>query len=134
MKINLSKYALQESFGPINIKVNSRLPFFVSSPCELTYNYTIKPHQDFYILDLALEGTILITCQRCLSEFDYFFKHQSEIAVCRKDEMAEKLMATYECIVSNSYEIDLDEVITDELHLFCPEKHAEFSDCDVSAE
>ena len=68
-------------------------------------------------------------CQRCLQEFPHAYSHQTKLAVCKTDELAEKLMETFECTVNYKGEIDLIEVLTDDLHLFSPEKHQNVLEC-----
>ncbi|MDF1757875.1 MAG: YceD family protein [Legionellaceae bacterium] len=133
MKICLSKQPEDEIIGPLVTNISSRLPDFVKTPCDLTYNFKIKKHSGYYVLDLTIEGSILITCQRCLADLEHNYHNQTNIAVCRTDEEAERLMATYECIVSSNNEVDLDEIITDDLHLFCPMKHADINQCEEGA-
>lgn len=130
MKILLDKQLSEGSLGPFFTEITDRLPNFISSPCNLQYSFQISRHSDYYVIELIVDGDIVIICQRCLADFKYTYHNESKIAVCLKDEVAERLMTKYECIVVRNYEVDLDEIITDELHLFCPDKHSDFLDCD----
>ena len=46
-----------------------------------------------------------------------------------KEELAETLMEEYECVVANHFNVNLEELIIDELHLYGPEKHMEGEPC-----
>lgn len=131
MKICLRTHAKQDRRAPVRVSIHDRLPVFVKSPCELACDFQVEAHRDYYLLTLDVQGMLELTCQRCLGDFQYDYHNQSKLAVCRSEEVAEKLMASYECIVSEEGEVDLVEIITDELHLYCPEKHSELMACDV---
>ena len=131
MKICLKTYAKRERPEHVVVRIHDRLPGFVHSPCELTCDFHVEGHRDYYRMLLEVQGTLKLACQRCLDDFQCHYHHHSELAVCRSDDMAEKIMASYECIVSETDEVDLIEIITDELHLYCPEKHSDPQACDI---
>lgn len=72
---------------------------------------------------------LILTCQRCLGEFSYHYSNLTEVAVCDSDETAEKMMNQYDCLVSTN-QVDLQEIVTDELHLYAPEFHFDLNECD----
>lgn len=129
MKICLKKYAKQERNGKVTLNLSDRLPMFISPPCELTCEFQVESQRSYYIIKLNVHGVLSLICQRCLNDFKYEYHNQSNMAVCQTEEDAERLMNSYECIVSLSSEVDLVDIITDELHLFCPEKHEDIVDC-----
>src|SRR3990167_3467885 len=133
MKIILSKAVFDTLQGPFQIQIDERLPSFILSPCTIGYHYKFSKHADYYLLELTLQGEIHISCQRCLGDFKYPYKNKSIVAVCRSEDVAERLMASYDCIVSDTNEVDLSQIITDDIHLYCPEKHAEIYECDATA-
>lgn len=130
MKICLKTQAKQEQVVCETFTLTERLPARVQGPCELTCELQVEARSDYYLCTLNVNGIITVICQRCLGTFTYSYNNQSKLAVCHNDEIAETLMADYECIVVKHNEIDLIDIVTDELHLFLPEKHENLSDCD----
>lgn len=120
----MAKYGQQDKL----ITVNERLPVFLA-PCHLTVNYNVEAKDDYYLIHLGVSGDLNITCQRCMDEFNFSYKNATIIAVCRNDERAEQLLEQYECIVSSNWQVDLEELIIDELHLYVPPFHPEINDC-----
>jgi len=125
LKISLKTASHQKAA----VKLSERLPKRVHSPSELAYTAQVTDYNDYYLLSLDVEGTLTITCQRCLQAFQYEYGNHTQLAVCANDAVAEKLMEQFECIVAKDDEVDLDEILTDELHLFAPEKHVNSADC-----
>jgi uncharacterized protein len=107
-----------------------RLPGFVKDPCHLRATYNLESKDDFYLIHLSVAGDLIITCQRCMEEFNLSYDNSTILAVCRNDERAEQLLEYYECIVSSNWQVDLEELIIDELHLYVSPFHPEISDCD----
>lgn len=112
------------------VTVNERLPDFIIGPCHLTASYHVESKDDYYLIDLSVEGDLRIICQRCMQEFDAPYDNKTLIAVCQNDDRAEQLLDQYECIVSSNWQVNLDELIIDELHLYAPQFHSEVKDCD----
>jgi uncharacterized protein len=134
MKICLKTQAKQTQLQQIPIVLTERLPSHVKSPCELKCQFHVEKHEEHYLLTLNVTGQVMITCQRCLSVFEYNYDNQTQVAICPNELVAEKLMSNYECIVTHSHEIELNDILTDELHLYLPEKHLNLSDCDPEME
>ena len=130
MKICLKTYAKQAGSQTVVIHVQDRKPERVNSTCELTCVFKVEACSDYYLLTLSVSANLEIACQRCLGEFHHEHINQTQLAVCANEEMAESLMESFECIVVNNYQIDLVDIVTDELHLFLPEKHQEIDGCD----
>lgn len=130
MNICLKTHAKQTGSRTVAICIQARKPTRVSSPCELTCVFQVEAYPDYYLLTLDVKGTLEIACQRCLADFQQNYTNQTTLAVCSNDAIAETLMASYECIVAKDYQINLIDIVADELHLFLPEKHADFLECD----
>lgn len=111
------------------LTITDRLPHYLSSPCEVTVRYQAEKKDDFYVLNLHVSGAINTTCQRCMEEYDLAYDNSTILAICRNDERAEQLLEHYECVVSANGQIQLEELIIDELHLYVPHFHPEISDC-----
>jgi uncharacterized protein len=111
------------------VTLNERLPHFITSSVCLQVNYHIEANDDFYLIHLHVHGTLSIQCQRCLDEFDFPYDNMTIVAVCRTDERAEQILEQYECIVSPSLQVSLEEILIDELHLYAPQFHPEVNDC-----
>ncbi len=132
MNICLKTQAKQNVPQRMVVKLQDRLPEHISSPCELSCEFQVEcVGGDYYLLTLKVTGSLEIRCQRCLNVFQQDYSHQSQLAICQTDEMAETLMANYECTVANDNQVHLIDILTDDLHLFSPEKHQLFTDCDT---
>lgn len=112
------------------LTLTERLPNFLSAPCHLNVTYQVESEDDFYLLHLEVNGPLVVTCQRCMQEFNHPYNNQTTIAIAHSDERAEKLLEQYECIVSTNGQINLDDVLIDELYLYAPEFHPDINDCD----
>lgn len=130
MKICLKTIAKEEHSQHVNLTLHERLPWQVQPPQALACDYRIDDYKDYYLLTMHVKGMLNITCQRCLSPFYHDFSHETQLAVCKNEAQAERLMEQFECVVSNDDQIDLLEVLADDLHLFAPEKHVHLADCD----
>jgi len=130
MKICLKNAAQQNGSQPILVKLQTRLPERIHSPCELTCSLSVVAYDNYYILTLGIDGLLMMTCQRCLRAFSYEYSNQIQLAACSNDSVAEGLMLNYECIVVEDSELDLVDILTDELHLFSEDKHENLADCD----
>lgn len=112
------------------LTVNERLPAFLSAPCHLSVSYQVEAKDNFYLIHLGVRGELTIICQRCMEEFLFPYDNHTIIAVCKNDDRAEQLLAHYECIVSASGEVALEDLVIDELHLYVPIFHSAIKDCD----
>lgn len=111
------------------IVINERLPDFIAAPCELEVIFQVKAEDNFYLINLQVRGELTITCQRCVHEFNLNYDNSTVVAVARSDERAEQLLEHYECIVASNWQVSLDDLIIDELHLYPPQFHQQISDC-----
>ena len=130
MLINLKTCAIKTERQGIVLELGERLPARLKAPCAINCQFDVEPFDNYYVMRLMVDSVLTVVCQRCSNEFIYLYKNQTELAICNSDEMAEKLMERYECIVSQNNQVDLVELITDELHLYAPEFHPELKDCD----
>jgi uncharacterized protein len=110
--------------------LKERLPTHIAPDCCVSYCLETKQQGAYYLLDLTLKANLTVTCQRCLSDFPYEYHHQSQLAICDDDAVAERLMSEFDCIVAPQYQLDLQTLLVDELHLHAPERHLESSHCD----
>lgn len=129
MKLNIQKCELLEKKGPYSVVIAERLPFNIKKVSDVLFYYTIERFKDYYLLALDVSAIVTIECQRCMCDFDYQYKNNNNIAICKTEEIAEKMMTIYEPLVSPTNEVDLIEIITDDLHLFCPEVHDNLDEC-----
>lgn len=121
----LAKHGLQSK----EVSLSERLPSFILAPCTVAVTYQAEPKEDFYLISLNVSGELTIICQRCMNEFKLQYNNPTTIAVTRDDGRAEQLLEHYECIVSNNYQVNIDDLVVDELHLYAPQFHEETKDC-----
>ncbi len=129
MIICLKTSSKQLESSHVQLNLSERLPFYIVSDCALVCNYFVRSYPEYYLLTLSVSGILPIQCQRCLSVFQYDYQNHTELAIYRDELTAEKSMDLYECIVSSHHEVDLTCIVTDELHLYAPEKHLELIEC-----
>lgn len=120
---SLKTLAKQAEPIQLALTVTERLPYYIQAPCELHCEVLVQPGRNYYVLNLKSKGQVLIQCQSCLKDFTYDFNHTSELALCHNEEIANQMMNSMDCIVQTGDELDVLEIATDDLHLFCPEKH-----------
>lgn len=131
MIICLKTHAKQTGSRTVAIRIQERKPARVSTPCELTCVFQVEAYRDYYLLTLDVKGSMEVACQRCLANFQQDYTNQTILAVCSNDAVAETLMASHECIVAKDHQVNLVDIVADELHLYLPEKHADYSECDL---
>lgn len=112
------------------VTINERLPDYIIGPCHLDVQYYVEAKDDFYLIHLSVAGELVISCQRCMEEFNFSYDNQTVIAACRSDDRAEQLLEHYECIVTPNWQVELNDLIIDELYLYVPLFHPEIGDCD----
>ncbi|NDH67405.1 MAG: hypothetical protein EBY22_05765 [Gammaproteobacteria bacterium] len=122
---SLKTLAKQSHPVQLTVEVNERLPYYIQAPCVLTCEVAVQHERRYYVLNLKSSGQLIINCQRCLQDFAYAYNHKSEVAICESDEIANQLMSSMDCMVQSDDDLDLLEIVTDDLHLFSPEKHDE---------
>ena len=111
------------------ITLNERLPAFLTAPCHLNITYQVESKDNYYLMHVHVQGLLNLQCQRCLDEYNFPYDNNTVIAVCRDDERAEQLLENYECVVSANFQISLEDLVTDELHLYVPPFHPEINEC-----
>ncbi len=123
MNICIKTAAKRQNPQSVVLDLSDRLPVQVVESCHISCAYHVTHCKDYYELNIKTQGNITILCQRCLNAFEYHHEHQTVLAVCATEAVAERYMANLECEVAPDLEIDLSAVVTDDLHLFLPEKH-----------
>ncbi|KTD49358.1 metal-binding protein [Legionella rubrilucens] len=129
MQINLRK-AVNQGPQHLSLTLTERLPYYIEPPVHLECGYAVERKDNYYLVNLNVRGDLTITCQRCLKPFAHAYANHLELAVCGSEEAAEKLLTTYEAIVALDNQIDLEGLITDELHLYSPQSHEDPNECD----
>lgn len=122
---NLAKLADPLS---LDIEIHDRLPGYISEPCKLRCEIAVQQAREYFVLRLKVTGPVVVSCQRCLENFVYHYDHKTELAICCSEEKAHQMMSTIDCTVQTDDELDLLAIVTDNLHLFIPEKH---EDCEI---
>lgn len=112
------------------ICVTERLPSFIVAPCSLDVAYQVEAKEDYHLIHLKVSSTLTINCQRCMHEVQLDYNNATTIASARNEERAEQLLEQYECIVSSNWQVSLEDLVVDELHLYAPQFHPEINDCD----
>ena len=129
MIICLKVCAKQTKSQHAQIQITERLPYHIQSGCTFECDYSVKDFDQYYLLSLKVTGILSINCLRCLDVFPFDYENLLELAICSNEKLADELMHRYETIVSTDATIDLTCLITDELHLYTPEKHLNLEDC-----
>lgn len=130
MLIDLKASAQSHHTHTASFEINERLPSFLEGPCVVACQYVIEKRQDFYLISLQTAADLSLICQRCLQTFKHAYTNNTELAVFESEELAEKHMSEYECFVAKTRQIDLVELVTDELYLYCPTMHVDTQVCD----
>lgn len=128
MNLNLKK-CLKDKIYEQELHLSERLPLHYNQPVDIKVQYSVETENDHLLLHLKTSGDINFSCLRCMKEINRQYQNELTIAVTDKEELAEKLMEDYECIVANHYNVNLEDLIIDELHLYGPEKHREGETC-----
>jgi uncharacterized protein len=123
---DLAKQGLQHK----KISITERLPSFIGTPCSLDVTYRVEAKDDYFLLHLVVKAELIIICQRCMQEFNLNYNNDTTIAAARSEERAEQLLEHYECIVSSNWQVNLEDLVVDELHLYVPQFHPDIKDCD----
>ena len=111
------------------VTLTERLPYFIEGSCELNISFFVEAKDEYFLLHLQSAGDLNVICQRCMEVFSCPYTNSLIIAVCENDKKAEELLSDYECIVSPNFKVDLNELITDELHLYAPHAHLDEKEC-----
>ena len=127
--LHLHNLAKQGEFSKV-LTINERLPSFLPAPCNLDVNYKVELKDKYFLVRLNVVADLTIACQRCMNDFVFHYDNETEIAVCRNDERAEQLLEQYECIVAANDQVELEDLVIDELHLYVPIFHPVIDDCD----
>lgn len=129
MKIVLKSLAREASATHWTVTLTDRLPGFVETPLELSGTLSVSAKDGYYLLNVRGEGIVSITCQRCMEVTARNWPFDICLAVVTNDDAAERLMEQFEVIVAESGELNLQDILTDELHLSAPRFHENEADC-----
>lgn len=131
MLVNLRNSAGE---GLLEIDVTDRVPNFIEAPCRLVCEYHLQHLSNYSLLTCTIsspvDSPLTLICQRCLASFKYSYSNTTTIALCKSEEQALALRDDYTCIVIENNRLDFTELVTDDLYLYVPENHPDFSDCD----
>jgi uncharacterized protein len=129
MKIDIKRKGLQDINQWFTVHLEERLPFYVDKPFDMTFTYRVDVHSEYYTLYVEEKGNVPLVCQRCAEEWIYDYHHYSEIAVCGKEEIAEKYQNSLDVIVCPDLIVDIKDILVDNMHLFLPKKHEKIDQC-----
>lgn len=114
MKIYLKNVTTQPIEKSVLVEVSERLPFFMVEPSVVQCHYSVCKTTTGYCLNIQAEAIVKLECQRCLAVWNYAYQH----SYCLSEE---------DLVIEPGQCIDLLEIITDDLHLFLPDK--QLDDC-----
>ena len=132
MSICLKSAAKQSRPTTVQVKLEDRLPFWVNGVSDLICTYKVESVRDYYRLQLQTKGKLSIICQRCLETVEHEYEHESDLYVCRTDEVADRILSLGESIVAVDDQINLSDILTDDLYLFAPDKPHDLDNCKVN--
>lgn len=115
--------ATASSAQQLTLLIEDRLPRHVTHVGVVSCSYQLKQRDDYYLLQITTDAVVEVCCQRCLEPFEYLYHDQQTLACCRSEETANRLMNAYDCLVVPDGLVNLQDVVTDDIHLNVPEKH-----------
>lgn len=130
MNINLKDIFRQGGTQQVFAEIKTRLPAHINGPCRLTCVIEVTEYEGDYLLKLSVDGELTIICQRCLEPFSTHYHHEAQFAIGSQTGGADRPEGPFERMIAKPHQIDLIEILTDDLHLFTPEKHADLEQCD----
>jgi len=130
MRIDLWELAKTGETEHTELVITERIPARLEEPCTISVDYQAKAVDDYYLLTLKTQAELGVYCQRCAQLFQFPYKNSLELAVCNNDKRAESLAYQYESLTALHGQVNLEELVTDELHLYAPTHHENLADCD----
>ncbi len=130
MKISLKTYAKKQGTQTMLVTLSERLPAHVHAPCVVRCTFHVAASQNDYLLHRQSTAQCQLTCQRCLTDFEYTYQQASVLAICATEERADQYMTSYDSMVVTDDWMDLTEILTDDLHLHVPSMHVCLDECD----
>ena len=127
MKYNYLDLAKQTEPRQLELILTDRLPAALHSPVKIQTQFQVKAYGDYYLLSIKTSAALELTCQRCLDDITINYQNDLTLAICDSEDQAEQATQAFESIVSGNQFIDLVEILTDELHLYAPDRHID--DC-----
>ena len=100
---------------------------------NLKVKILLNKKSSFLELDFQIEGSVELTCDRCLDEYDQEVKYEGKLFVKfseSEDDLAENII----CLTPSDYEFDVSHYIYESIKLSIPLKqvHPENENGDVS--
>lgn len=123
MKISLPEFAKVQEIQHKSFMLTDRLPQYINGNIVVDCTFHVKKHDNGYILSLKTQAKPEIICQRCLNLFKYDYFYSNDLLICDNEDIANSKMQQYECVVVKTYNIVLQDILTDDLYLFLPDKH-----------
>lgn len=132
MKIDLRKKLNAAKSEEIKLLIKERLPHFVASDVEMSFTYEVAQQGPLYLLNIDEKASISVICQRCMGEFEQPFEHQSQIAICATDKMAQQYQSLYDVIVISDLIVNIEDILVDDLYLYLPNNHKNIDLCNTN--
>ena len=79
--IMLEKVGLLGQTEERTLKLDTRLPNHLESPCLIHCQFKLEQQEDYYVLSLKVNSTLSVICQRCLSAFSYPYQNATKLAI-----------------------------------------------------
>ena len=127
--ICLKTYANRGIMEQFHITLTERLPRHLSAPCIIHGSFIVHAEQEVYRIVLDTHSVLSLCCLRCAEEYQTHYVQQTSLIVCLSEQLAARYMAVGDCIVLENPYLNLIDILTDELHLFAPEKHIDVKEC-----
>lgn len=118
----------KESSGSSLVVLESNLPQHFIGPFKADCRYEISEKGSWVSFQYSFKSTIHFQCQRCMDNASALLDVSNTIAICFNEGDAERLMSDFEVVLSSNANIELESIISDELHLSAPIKH-DMADC-----
>ena len=118
----------------------TRLPRFakefnlVGQGIQVTAGFDSSLNGGLLSMGLALNATISLRCERCLTDFNWQLNHRQRLFLVRKEEDIRGVSDSADFIVCENEEVEIAELIEDELLLALPQipMHESVEECDSS--
>lgn len=129
MKIDIRKKVNLPKSDEIKLILDERLPYYVLEPIEMSFSYEVIKEGSIYILTVYEYAQPKVQCQRCMEDTVQPFEHESKIAICGSEEIAQQYQSGYDLIVSPDFIIEIKDILIDDLHLYLSNFHKKIDQC-----
>lgn len=131
MQLCLKALAARHEPQSFAIVLDDRLPQQLSSPCLLEGQIAASVEKDGYRITLSVQSALTVMCLRCLASYQMAYKRSAVLHAYFDERMATQRMGEEEVIVLDSTTLHLSDILTDDLHLFVPDRHIDHTSCDT---